>query len=117
MSVLSHKQRLFSEMIGELLRWIYANGYAVTFGDAYRDPRVFGEVGEFKGYGRRESNHKQRLAIDLNLFKTDERGNWVYCTSTEDHKPIGEYWESLGGAWGGRFNDGNHYSLEHEGRR
>lgn len=30
---------------------------------------------------------------------------------------IGEYWESIGGAWGGRFNDGNHYSLGHGGRK
>ena len=28
---------------------------------------------------------------------------------------LGEYWESIGGSWGGRFNDGNHYSLEHNG--
>lgn len=117
MSKLSDKQRLFAQMVGELLRWIYHNGYAVTFGDAYRDPRVFGPLGVKKGYGRKYSNHKNRLAIDLNLFKEDEHGNLVYCTETEDHKPIGEYWESLGGDWGGRFNDGNHYSLEHEGHR
>lgn len=117
MSNLSSKQRLFAEMVGELLRWIYANGYAVTLGDAFRDPRVFGPVGVKRGYGRKSSNHKQRLAIDLNLFRTDARGNWQYCTETKDHKPVGEYWESLGGTWGGRFDDGNHYSLEHEGRR
>ncbi|HBJ0947911.1 TPA: M15 family metallopeptidase, partial [Escherichia coli] len=32
----------------------------------------------------------------------------------------GEYWESLGGSWGGRFKsrpDGNHFSLEHNGVR
>jgi len=112
MSVLSDKQRLFAEMVGELLRWIYANGYAVTFGDAYRDPRVFGTQREKQGYGRMKSNHKLRLAIDLNLFK-----DGMYLTGTEDHKPVGEHWEDLGGSWGGRFNDGNHYSLEHEGRR
>ncbi|HAO1973206.1 TPA: M15 family peptidase, partial [Escherichia coli] len=29
----------------------------------------------------------------------------------------GEYWESIGGTWGGRFSraDGNHFSLEHNG--
>ena len=117
MSALSDKQRLFAEMVGELLRWIYANGYAVTFGDAYRDPRAFGPMGVSRAYGRKYSNHKQRLAIGLNLFVTDDNGNWQYCASTEDHKPIGEYWEGLGGTWGGRFDDGNHYSLEHEGVR
>jgi hypothetical protein len=48
--------------------------------------------------------------LDLNLFKDGK-----YLALTEDHKPLGEWWESQGGAWGGRFNDGNHYSLEHEG--
>lgn len=33
---------------------------------------------------------------------------------------LGQYWESLGGSWGGRFKsrpDGNHFSLEHDGVR
>lgn len=99
-------------MIGMLIKWAYANGYELTFGDAYRDPRVFGQAGEKKGYGRSKSNHKVRLAVDFNLFKDGK-----YLTKTEDHRPLGEYWESIGGSWGGRFNDGNHYSLEYEGRR
>jgi hypothetical protein len=99
-------------MIAELILWAYDQGYEVTFGDAYRDPRVFGYVGESKGYGRSRSNHKIRLAIDLNLFKEGK-----YLRNTSDHEPLGKKWEEMGGAWGGRFNDGNHYSLEHQGRR
>ena len=79
-------------------------GFDITLGDAYRDPRC--------PYGRPKSLHKKRLAIDLNLFK-----DGVYLTSTDDHLPLGEYWESIGGSWGGRFNDGNHYSLAHDGMR
>ena len=109
---LGNKQRQFTRMVGLLIEWAYQNDYELTFGDAYRDPRVFGPVGEKKGYGRSKSNHKVRLAIDFNLFK-----NGKYLTATEDHRPLGEYWESIGGSWGGRFNDGNHYSLEHHGRR
>ena len=26
---------------------------------------------------------------------------------------LGEYWEGLGGNWGGRFNDGPHFSLSY----
>ena len=63
-------------------------------------------------YGRENSLHKDKLALDLNLFK-DGR----YLASTEDHEPLGLFWESIGGSWGGRFDDGNHYSLEHRGRR
>jgi hypothetical protein len=109
---LGSKQRKFTYMVGLLIKWAYENGYELSLGDAYRDPRVFGDVGVYDGYGRRNSNHKVRLAIDLNLFKDGK-----YLTSTEDHKPLGDYWESIGGDWGGRFNDGNHYSLEHNGYR
>ena len=30
---------------------------------------------------------------------------------------LGEWWESQGGTWGGRFRDGNHYGLEHDGAK
>lgn len=111
---LGQKQRKFVRMIGQLIEFAYANGYELTFGDAYRDPRVHGEVGAKKSYSSASSNHKVRLAVDFNLFKDGK-----FLTSSEDHKPLGEFWESIGGAWGGRFSqpDGNHYSLEHEGRK
>jgi hypothetical protein len=107
---LGQKQRKFTLMISDLICWAYNHGYELTFGDAYRDRRLHGNIGEKKAYGHKNSNHKQRLAVDFNLFKDGE-----YLTSTESHKPLGEYWESVGGTWGGRFNDGNHYSLEHNG--
>ena len=79
-------------------------GYSVTFGDAYRDERC--------KYGNENSLHRWRLAVDFNLFRDGE-----YLQSTEDHEPLGKYWESIGGSWGGRFQDGNHYSLAHKGMR
>lgn len=109
---LGQKQRAFTRMIGLLIEYAYQNGFELTFGDAYRDPRLHGAAGVKLGYGAASSNHKIRLAVDFNLFKDGQ-----FLHATEDHRPLGEYWESLGGAWGGRFNDGNHYSLEHEGRK
>ncbi len=109
---LREKQSKLVKMLAELLDFAHAKGYELTLGDAYRDPRVFGQMGESKGYGRSRSNHKLRLAIDLNLFKDGK-----FLSTTEDHKELGEKWESMGGTWGGRFNDGNHYSLEHEGNK
>ncbi len=109
-STLLTKQQLFSKMVVKLISFAHLKGYEVTLGDAYRDPRVFGQLGERKGYGESKSAHKLRLAIDLNIFKDGQ-----YLQSTTDHKELGEYWESIGGAWGGRFEDGNHYSLEHDG--
>lgn len=97
----------FSRMVMKLLFKAHASGYEVTLGDAYRDPRVFGKVGERIGYGESRSAHKQRLAIDLNLFK-----DGVFLQTTEAHKELGVWWESQGGSWGGRFNDGNHYALK-----
>ena len=101
-------------MIAQLVIFAYSKGYELTYGDAYRDPRVFGAVGEKDGYGRANSLHKMRLAVDFNLFK-----DGVYLTETSDHTFLGEFWESLGGSWGGRFKspDGNHYSLEYRGRK
>ena len=107
---LSSKQQQFTRMLSKLLVFAHANGYEITLGDAYRDPRVFGPMGTRQGYGESKSAHKHRLAIDLNLFKDGK-----YLQQTSDHQLLGEYWESLGGAWGGRFQDGNHYSLEHQG--
>ena len=109
---LSDKQKLFCRLLPKLIKKAHELGFDVTLGDAYRDPRVFGHVGEKKGYGHRKSGHKQRLALDLNLFKDGK-----YLQKTEDHRELGKYWESLNChcRWGGRFNDGNHYSIEHNG--
>ena len=109
---LGQKQRKLTRMIAQLIEYAYREGYELPFGDAYRDPRVHGEVGDKKSYSSASSLHKERLAVDFNLFKAGK-----YLTTTEAHRPLGEYWESIGGAWGGRFNDGNHYSLEHGGRK
>lgn len=109
---LSQKQRRFARMVARLIDEAHELGFEVTLGDAYRDPRVFGPLGQRMGYGESNSCHKVRLAIDLNLFKDD-----VFLTETEDHKPLGEWWEAQGGSWGGRFHDGNHYSLEHLGMK
>lgn len=99
--ILRNKQSRFVLMVAALIKWAYANGYELTFGDAYA------RSGHKPG-----SLHYSRLAIDLNLFK-----GGVFLFKSEDHKPLGEFWESIGGSWGGRFGDGNHYSLEHGGMR
>lgn len=109
---LREKQSKFVLMIAQLILKANELGYELTFGDAYRDPRLHGKLGEKVGYGAANSCHKLRLAVDFNLFKDGE-----FLQDTEGHKPLGEYWESIGGSWGGRFNDANHYSLEYEGKK
>jgi len=93
---LLERQMQFAAMVPDLISKAFEMGYKVTLGDAYRDPRC--------PYGSKSSKHKRRLAIDLNLFK-----DGVYMTTTDDHRQLGKWWESVGGIWGGRFDDGNHY--------
>lgn len=109
---LREKQSKFAALLPPLINKAIELGHEVTLGDAYRDPRVHGAVGMKLGYGHPKSAHKQRLAIDLNLFKDGK-----FLGTTEDHKELGEWWEQQDPdcRWGGRFNDGNHYSLEHNG--
>lgn len=111
---LLEKQQLFTELLPDLLIAARELGYKVTIGDAFRDPRVHGHVGEKKSYSHSKSCHKLKLAIDLNLYKDGK-----YLTETKDHEKLGWYWETLHPlcSWGGHFNDGNHYSLKHDGMR
>lgn len=112
------KQRLFMRLLPRLIDQAHALGFELTGGDLFRDPRVHGPIGVAKGYGNPRSAHKNKIAIDLNLFKdTDMDGDMDYLEMTECHRPLGEWWEKQHPLcrWGGRFNDGNHYSLEHEG--
>jgi hypothetical protein len=87
----------FAKLVPRLIDKAFELGYEVTLGDCFRDSRC--------DYGHPGSYHRLRLAIDLNLFKDDE-----YLKQTEDHQELGEWWESVGGTWGGRWGDGNHYS-------
>ena len=109
---LGEKQRLFMRLLPRLLDKAHELGFEVTGGDLYRDPRVHGDLGVRKSYSHPNSAHKVRLAIDLNLFRDGE-----FLQLTEDHRELGEWWEKQHELcrWGGRFNDGNHYSIEHNG--
>lgn len=109
---LREKQSLFARLVGELLLYADSLGYDVTFGEAYRSPSEAARLAGL-GLGIRDSLHTQRLAIDINLFKDGK-----YLSKAEDHKLLGEWWEKKHELcrWGGRFNDGNHYSITHGGK-
>ncbi len=70
-----------------------------------------------QGLGTMNSLHISGLAVDLILYSAEG----AYLDKTEDYRPLGEWWESLGPdyRWGGRFKraDGNHYSLTPDGVR
>lgn len=110
------KQSAFARLIPKLLLHAEALGFEVTLGEAYRSPEEAARLA-MVGKGILRSLHCQRLAIDLNLFRDGE-----YLTDSDAYAPLGEWWEAQSTplyecAWGGRFQDGNHFSLAHEGRK
>jgi hypothetical protein len=113
---LRQKQSIFVNLIAFLIIHAKTLGYELTFGEAWRSKEEAERLAKL-GKGIKNSLHVDRLAIDLNLFK-----NGKFLTKTEDHKKLGEFWESLSTKeytcyWGGRFGDGNHYSIGHQGRK
>lgn len=113
---LGQRQRLFTYLAAKLITYSYeVLGEELSFGDAYRDPRAYGEVGVKKLYSSANSAHKSRLALDLNIVT-----NGVYEASEGAHRQLGEYWKGLHPLcrWGGDFKikDFNHYSMEWQGR-
>ena len=120
---LGPKQRIFSWHGAGLIQYAYTLGFEIAIAYAYRPTG-----------GHPDSNHKRKLALDLDLFF-----NGRYQTTTAAHTPLGLFWEGKSGwyipgqvhavdkrrqsaeylefAWGGRFGDGNHYSIRHNGIR
>jgi len=104
---LRQQQSEFAYHASLLIQHAHYLGYQVTFGHALRCKEC--------PIGKKHSLHKSKLAIDLNLFDKDGK----YLSSTEDHRILGEWWEQQHelACWGGRFNDGNHYSFTRWGRK
>lgn len=112
---LREKQSIFANLVAELIFQAQKMGYAVTLGEALRSPEEAARLAKL-GTGIKNSLHIDKLAIDINLFKDGK-----FLDKTEDHLKLGEWWEeqSFGDIqckWGGRFKDGNHYSIAHGGR-
>jgi hypothetical protein len=123
---LGSQQEAFAEKLGKLLEVIYSKGYHVRIGDVWAHDvgPLLAFLSQLRPYlpdnlltardsletwaklirHKSGSKHYIKAAADLNLFKSGQ-----YYNKTEDHLEFGEYWESIGGVWGGRWNDGNHY--------
>ena len=101
---LGDKRRLFTQMTCILVQYAQMLGYTCSWDATKTCPNCPNH--------HKNSLHGLGLALDLNLYLDGK-----YLTSTDDHLPLGELWEFMGGTWGGRFNDGNHYSLPHGGMK
>lgn len=107
---------------------IFATHFAILVLIALARPHYEGRIdavkrsaAEAKRLGMGMSLHRLRLAGDLLLFK---RGR--YLETTEAYEWLGRIWEGFSGeyegeylefCWGGRFADGNHFSIAHNGRK
>jgi hypothetical protein len=101
MGELRDKRALFTSLVPRLINKMIGDGYTPLIGK--------------DGLKHKENSlHYEGLAVDIDLFKGD-----AYLTGTGDHRVFGEFWESLdvGCRWGGRFGDGNHYSVTYQGRK
>lgn len=71
---------------------------------------------KFRAIGIVRSLHRIRLAGDYGLFNAAG----AYLTQTPQYAELGDYWEGLFPGltyWGGHFQDGNHLSIRHQGRK
>lgn len=118
---LREQRCLFTRLFAQLITWANANGYETSFEEVMRS-KVQAAANAASGAGIGNSLHLIGLAGDLNLY----RGG-VWLQKSEDHAELGTYWKSLHPLcrWGGDFKDangrskpdGNHYSLEWQGRK
>jgi hypothetical protein len=100
--------------------WVFksTNGrMAFTDGESHR-PEITAKAYARMGIGIAASLHTQRLARDKMLILDGK-----YTPRAEDYQYAGEAWEAIGKAfgvqtaWGGRFNDANHFSCAWQGRK
>ena len=116
----SDHQAKFLYLMSLHVIWCNHNGYKVTSGDFYRDPRSHGKYGEGSGcagYSSSSSLHKKRRAGDLNLFigadahPDDAATGGSYAQDSEAYRPAAEHWESLHPCCrsGIRYKDANHF--------
>lgn len=111
---LIQKQKQFPGLLCQLIAFAIAGGYEITFGEVWR-PASVAAANQRAGTGILHSLHCIRLAVDLNVFKDGK-----LLTRSAQYLALGEFWESLSTehlkcCWGGRFSDGNHFSIEHNG--
>ena len=94
---LSKHQCIFCHNLAKLILKINELGFDVKIQELNRTVETQKQyVAEGKSKTM-NSKHLDKLAVDLVLFKDIE-----LCPK-EDYRIVGEYWESLGGRWGGRF--------------
>jgi hypothetical protein len=104
---------VFTDNIASLIRRAKVLGFDIAIDAAKVD------AGLNDGRSDR-SLHRLGLAADFNLYR-----DGVYLRDSEYHADLGKFWKQLHplNRWGGDFRDkdgnpdGNHYSMEYQGRK
>lgn len=103
------QQADFLRALCHLVLWADSQGYTLTLGEAER-PAILEQLYAKLGKGIRDSQHRDRLAVDLHLYV-----DGIYQDDSAAHARIGAKWQQLDkrARWGGRFPkpDGNHYEF------
>jgi len=95
MSELGTRRKLFTRLLPRLIDKMVEDGYDPMLGKDGLKHKVL-------------SLHYDGLAVDIDLTRGGE-----YLDKTDDHLMFGLFWESQDPlcCWGGRWGDGNHYSI------
>lgn len=103
--MLVERQQEFMHMVKQLLDYLCAHDIKVVGGDLWRStdllpcphckiPISYQELLLTAGRTKvKVSQHNNKLAIDLTLQPGDD----------STYRTVGEFWEGIGGRWGGRF--------------
>jgi D-alanyl-D-alanine dipeptidase len=111
LATLSDKQCQFAGMVGRLL--VYAASLAIRA----KVTTWFRSLAEQQALLARKatrtllSKHRDGLAVDLAIIDRDGK----YLTDSPLYQQLGEYWESIGGTWGGRWktlHDRDHFEFK-----
>jgi hypothetical protein len=95
---LQRRQCEFTAAVAKLITRALDLGYTIKVQEWNRTLETQKEY-VLKGVSRTlDSRHLDNLAVDVVLFK-----DGVILWGPEAYRGIGEYWETLGGRWGGRF--------------
>lgn len=118
---LREQRCLFTLLTAKLIIWAFEQGFELSYEEVKRS-QAQADANAASGAGISNSLHLLGLAVDFNLYIAG-----VWQTASEAHAKLGAYWKTLHplARWGGEFRDskgrpkpdGNHYSLEWQGRK
>ena len=114
---LREQRCLFTRLVAQLITQVeLMTGYELALGEVRRT-QAQANANAASGAGIAHSLHLDALAVDFDLYI-----GGVWQSSSAAHEPIGKLWKSLHPLcrWGGDFRpkiDGNHYSVEWQGRQ